>query len=206
MEVDSAEDVSSTKSVSFPEIKISENDGIGLSAEEIGQAKERELLFQSNDNVIFQLHAAHNQLESYILEMRNAPRRKFGELINSQELNRILDDAETWLWDNSETTDLSVFQAKYSEVTSQVQTLCAAFFEKVNEEKLAVEKMLNEEAEKAAQEKAANGEEDEDHDSRKLKKADRMRLVVKNKDEGTELFKGGNFRMAAARYHKALSH
>ena len=33
-----------------------------------------------------------------------------------------------------------------------------------------------------------------------------MRLVVKNKEEGTELFKGGNFRPAAARYHKALSH
>ena len=35
---------------------------------------------------------------------------------------------------------------------------------------------------------------------------DRMRLVVKNKEEGTELFKGGNYRPAAARYHKALSH
>ena len=33
-----------------------------------------------------------------------------------------------------------------------------------------------------------------------------MRLVVKNKEEGTELFKGGNFRPAAARYHKSLSH
>lgn len=33
-----------------------------------------------------------------------------------------------------------------------------------------------------------------------------MRLVVKNKEEGTELFKGGNFRPAAARYTKALTH
>lgn len=33
-----------------------------------------------------------------------------------------------------------------------------------------------------------------------------MRLVVKNKDEGTELFKGGNYRPAAARYHKSLAH
>jgi hypothetical protein len=53
--------------------------------------------------------------------------------------------------------------------------------------------------------RAADGE-DEDHDFRKLKKADRMRLVVKNKEEGTELFKGGNIRPAAARYQKALSH
>lgn len=33
-----------------------------------------------------------------------------------------------------------------------------------------------------------------------------MRLVVKNKEEGTELFKGGNIRPAAARYQKALTH
>jgi tetratricopeptide (TPR) repeat protein len=33
-----------------------------------------------------------------------------------------------------------------------------------------------------------------------------MRLVVKNKEEGTELFKGGNYRPAAARYHKSLTH
>lgn len=33
------------------------------------------------------------------------------------------------------------------------------------------------------------GEEEEDHDNRKLRKADRMKLVVKNKEEGTELFK-----------------
>ena len=33
-----------------------------------------------------------------------------------------------------------------------------------------------------------------------------MRLVVKNKEEGTELFKDKNFRPAAARYQKALTH
>ena len=31
-------------------------------------------------------------------------------------------------------------------------------------------------------------------------------MLVKNKDEGTELFKGGSYRLAAARYHKALTH
>ena len=33
-----------------------------------------------------------------------------------------------------------------------------------------------------------------------------MRLVGKNKEEGTELFKDRNYRPAAARYHKALTH
>jgi heat shock 70kDa protein 4 len=63
------------------------------------------------------------------------------------------------------------------------------------------------EAAKAAAEKGdGDGEDDEDHDTRRLKKADRMRMVVKNKEEGTELFKAKNFRLAAARYHKALTH
>ena len=51
--------------------------------------------------------------------------------------------------------------------------------------------------------KAANGD-DEDHDTRKLKYPDRLRLVVKNKDEGTELFQGQNYRPAAARYNKVI--
>jgi heat shock protein 4 len=33
-----------------------------------------------------------------------------------------------------------------------------------------------------------------------------MRLVVKNKEEGTELLKEGNVRPAAARYQRALTH
>ena len=43
-----------------------------------------------------------------------------------------------------------------------------------------------------------------------MKFPERMRLVVKNKDEGTELFKGAvdvaQYRAAAARYTKALAH
>ena len=64
---------------------------------------------------------------------------------------------------------------------------------------------MEKEAEKARIEKELSGE-DDDHDNRKLKKADRMRLVIKNKEEGTEIFKGGVYRTAAARYAKALTH
>lgn len=46
----------------------------------------------------------------------------------------------------------------------------------------------------------------DDHDFRKLKKADRMKLVLRNKDEATELFKDGNYAFAAKHYNKALAH
>ena len=46
----------------------------------------------------------------------------------------------------------------------------------------------------------------DDHDTRKLRFPDRMKYVQKNKDEGTELFKGGNFLHARERYVRALAH
>merc|ERR1711934_981192 len=43
-------------------------------------------------------------------------------------------------------------------------------------------------------------------DTRKMPFDERMRMVMKNKEEGTELFKGGNWEPAAIRYTKALNH
>ena len=94
---------------------------------------------------------------------------------------------------------------KRQAVGEEAGVICKAFAEATEAESKAVEEALAVEAAKAEAERAAEGE-DEDHDNRKLRKADRMRLVVKNKEEGTELFKGGNFRPAASRYQKSLTH
>ena len=91
-------------------------------------------------------------------------------------------------------------------VREEVQRLCGSYFAAVEADRAAVEQALDAAAKRAEAERDASGEPDEDNDNRKLRKADRLRMVVKNKDEGTELFKGGNFRPAAARYHKALTH
>jgi heat shock protein 4 len=96
-------------------------------------------------------------------------------------------------------------EAKYNALVATVEELCHEFLTKRTEEAQRVEAELEKAAQEAQDEKMANGEED-DYDNRKLKKADRMRLVVKNKEEGTEIFKGGVWRTAAARYHKALTH
>merc|ERR1719271_1909275 len=87
----------------------------------------------------------------------------------------------------------------------QVDETTAAYRTKLAELKAADEATLEAAAAAAAAEKAANGE-DEDHDTRKLKYPDRLRMVLKNKEEGTELFQGQNWRPAAARYNKALTH
>ena len=180
------------------------NNCLGFSPEEIDAAKAAEKKMQERDFEIIQLQAARNDLEAFIFEMRAAPRRKFGELIKADELNKLMDDCENWLWDNQDVS-LDALNEQNKKVRTEASTLCKEFDDPNEREKLALEATLMEEAAKAEAEKAAEGE-DDDHDNRKLKKEDRMRMVVKNKEEGTELFKGGNYRPAAARYHKALTH
>lgn len=178
---------------------------LGLTSDEIVKEQETQLNMTNLDQAEILHQAAYNKLESYILELRNIPRRKHGELVNYSALSAILDEFEGWLWDFGSEVSTAELDEKYSAIDQQIKPICEKYFAAIEEDKIKMEKQLQEEAERAAKEKELLGE-DDDHDNRKLKKADRMRLVVKNKDEGTELFKGGNYRPAAARYHKALTH
>ncbi len=46
----------------------------------------------------------------------------------------------------------------------------------------------------------------EDHDTRPLRKAERLRLATSNKEEGVALYKDGNLQPAIARWTRALEH
>merc|ERR1711871_192120 len=177
---------------------------LGFTAEEIEAAKAAEKRMQERDLGIIKLQAARNDLEAFIFEMRGAPRRKYGELIKADELDKLMEERESWLWDNPDVS-LDALEEQSKRVRSEASIFCKEFDDANEKEKLALEATLKEESAKAEAERAAEGEED-DHDNRKLKKEDRMRMVIKNKEEGTELFKGGNYRPAAARYHKSLTH
>lgn len=185
--------------------QISLDGTIGLTNDEVMAALEREKQMQKTDAELEELLAARNALEAFLLEMRAAKRRKHGEKIDAVALEKALDESESWLWDNTE-ADLDSLKAKDTEVRTRVNALCQSFFEATERDRVEVERALDVEARKAEAEKATAGDADEDNDNRKLRKPERMRMVQKNKEEGTELFKGGNFRPAAARYHKALTH
>lgn len=181
---------------------------IGYDDAEMAELVELEKKMQEQDAEIEQLLAARNDLEAYILDCRGFPRQKYGtaEYIDLAGLDTLLNDVENWTYDNYD-ANLKDTVAKFEDLKSKVTgTLCKKYFEKLDEDKKEAEAQMEVEAQKAAAEKEANGEDDQDVDNRKLKKADRMRLVVKNKEEGTEIFKGGVYRTAAARYHKALTH
>merc|ERR1711871_1041578 len=61
---------------------------LGFTTEEIDEAKAAEKKMQERDFEVVRLQTARNDLEAFIFEMRAAPRRKYGELIKADELNK----------------------------------------------------------------------------------------------------------------------
>ena len=150
-----------------------------------------------------------NALETCVLELRAAKNGAHYKLFEEKavEFGDLLQAAEDWLW-SDEASDADAIAKKKEQVLSDAKALVPEYFEKVEEERLATEKELEKEA------ATATNEDDDDErredrinaDTRKLKFADRFRLVEKNKAEGTELFKDGNIHHAAKRYKDALGH
>ena len=199
-----------------------------LSDGELKQAIEMEAMMQQQDRDIVQLLERRNEMESYIFEMRGCVNQKHGNLVSDPTaLREICDEHENWLWDNGDTASLEDILCQFTQLKNKLEGeevevvvtndpssndvekrrqggICSEYLSVVAKEKKEVEEMLAKEA--AAAQLERKDDEEQDHDTRKLRKPERMRLVVKNKEEGTELFKGGNVRPAAARYQKALTH
>jgi len=150
-----------------------------------------------------------NALETCVLELRAAKNGTHHKLFESNvvEFNDLLQEAEDWLW-GEEATSADAIKAKKEKVLADAKALVPAYFAKVEADRLAMEQELEKEA------ATATNEDDDDEkradkinaDTRKLKFPDRLRMVEKNKAEGTELFKDGNIHHAAKRYKDALGH
>jgi len=191
-------------------LKLSQPDGTPLAgalpAAALAELVAQEQTYAAADAAAAALGARRNEFEGFVLESRGLSGRKHGELVEASRLTPLLDAAEEWLYsEEGEAATLEALDGKLEELRAQVGELTEAYRAKLAEVKAADEAALEAAAAAAAAEKAANGE-DEDHDTRRLKYPDRLRLVMKNKEEGTELFQGQNWRPAAARYNKALTH
>ena len=178
-----------------------------LEASALAAAVAEEAAMAAADKGAAALSALRNSFEGLVLEARGRRGRKHGELIDGAKLEPLLDTAEDWLYsDEGEAADAALLESKLAQLQEGVAEACAAYTAKAESARMQEEQQLEQASAQAAAERAANGEEDEDHDTRKLKFPERLRMVLKNKDEGTELFKGQNYRPAAARYNKALTH
>ncbi|RLN72219.1 hypothetical protein BBJ28_00000537 [Nothophytophthora sp. Chile5] len=175
-------------------------------AAELAKYVSLELEFQARDAELAAIAHERNAIEAFVYEMRSKRSERHGDKLDMALLSPLLDAAEDWIYsEEAEVATLEAIRAKHQEIEKQVRDVCAAHFAAVEADERALEKQLEEESLKAEAERQAEGG-DEDHDTRKLKKPERMRMVVKNKEEGNELFRDGNFKHAAARYVKALSH
>ncbi|CAK4375705.1 unnamed protein product [Aphanomyces euteiches] len=181
---------------------------VGTTLEEIAAVDltneiELELAMQRQDDMMRQLANKRNEIETFVYEIRGKRDQKHGNLIDFNVVNPYLDAAEDWFYsEEAEAATLEEATERVHALKSDIMNACKAYFDAVAKDEKELEEQLERESAKAALE----NKDDDDHDFRKLKTPDRMRLVVKNKDEGNELFRGGNIQHAAARYVKALTH
>ena len=119
---------------------------IGFTETELNTAYLNELTMQAKDYEIKEIMNKRNKLEAYILELRSAPSKKHGKSIDSAQLNALLDEYENWLWDSYQDPNITVeiFVSKYESLHSAAMQLCSVYFSAVEEERLAVEKSLQE--------------------------------------------------------------
>jgi molecular chaperone DnaK (HSP70) len=148
-----------------------------------------------------------NKIEAHVLEMRSAKNSKHGSLLPAT-IDARLDELEDWLFSvEAEEAPKEAMNEKLQLTIQTTNELCKDFFKAVREESEAKEREMEEEAKKAQKERDGEEEgDDDDHDNRRLPKKRRMEIVMKNKTEANELFSDGNYKFAAARYTKALSH
>ena len=219
-----------SRSFTAVEILAPVEGGLGDDAVASLVAKEQEM--ETRDRLVKARDEAKNDLASYCYDVEALATGGFTSLVgnvdvkgkgllklfNAEQAQAVTKDGEEFL-DHAEdmaedgaTLKFSVadIRAKLAEVKGAVEQGNVEFFaalkkEEEDKDRIMAAEVKEGEAERAAEKEAEDGEDDV-KDTRKLKKADRMRMLMKQKDEGTELFKGTNYAHAAMRYQKALGH
>jgi len=180
----------------------------GMSEECVVEAIALEAQFKEREQTEREKGTARNALETFVYSMRAALEDKHKEHLDSADVGGTCERIENWLWDEGAVASAQQLVDKLEEESVAMKTKYEMFFEErhlAEKKRVQLEKEEEEKLAKMAEEEAANGEKD-DHDNRILKFADRYALADKNKAEGTELFKGGNYQPAAQRYIKSLGH
>lgn len=178
------------------------------------QLFENESAMAQRDVLLLRKDEIRNQIEAHILELRSARHSsKHSSLLpTSEEFTiQLLDGTDDWLFsDECEEATVEQLEEKWASIQSTTQHLCVDYLAAKQADAEQKDREMEAEAKLAAAERdaeaVANGGEDDDHDTRRLPTKRRMEIVMKNKGEANELFSDGNYKFAAARYAKALSH
>jgi len=189
---------------------IKDNSCYTLNEEQLEETKVLQKELDYADEKIRATNQAKNSLEAFIFETRAAANgnRKHSELIKKEECLQLVNAAENWLYDfeaSEESISAQIYIDKLSKLKQQLSQSCGEYLAKIEEEEKKKEEELKTLSKQAAEELEKSGGKD-DHDFRKLNKPDRMKKVMMNKEEGTSLFKDGNYEPASLRYKRALQH
>ncbi len=150
-----------------------------------------EMLMAKRDTELVKKDEIRNQIEAHILELRSA--RHSSEhsslLPTSDEFTNFLDGTDDWLF--SAECDEATFDqmmTKWENVKSKSDMLCADFLKAKRLDAERKDREMEEEAKRAAAERDAeamlngdDGNDTDDHDTRKLPTKRRMEIVMKNK-------------------------
>jgi len=173
---------------------------------------ENETAMSRRDVELLRKDEFRNQIEAHVLELRSARHSKHGSLLpSSEEFSSYLDGVDDWLFsEECDEASCERMEEEWDAVRSKTRETCGKYFAATKAEAEEKDREMEREARAAAAEAAAasGGENDDeaDHDTRRLPTKRRMEIVLKNKNEANELFSDGNYRHAAARYAKALTH
>jgi len=169
---------------------------------------EHEKVMAASDEEMIVKAVLRNKIESHILEIRSAKHNsKHGTLLPTT-IDSYLNELDDWLFsEDCDTATKEQMKEKYDTIEQKTKDVCHEYYDAIQKETAAKELEMEEEAKKAQLERNAGQDDNEDdHDNRRLPKKRRMEIVMKNKTEANELFSDGNYKFAAARYTKALSH
>lgn len=181
--------------------------GSSLSSEQLKECLELETwMAETHSKEVLRLEKG-NELEGFLYEVRGLLDGPDKALLKPEQTGKMLDDETMWYEDAQydEGTTYEAYDERLKGLKRKLEETCPEYFEKKRKDAEDKEKYLAEEAEKERQRRKELGM-DDDKDDRKMSKTERLKLAMKNKDEGNTVFKAGNLEDAIGRYQRALQH
>lgn len=181
-----------------------------LDEQQLSAAVDFEKLVQHNEAQFLAKETALNKFESMIYETRGLSEGKYSVELPIAKLEPILTAADEYYWGDAQDASVEQLEERQAAMVTQMKAEFPSYYERLDkeadEERILEEKRAIEHAAHQAAEAAELEASGVVRDTRKMPFADRVKLMMKNKEEGTELYKGGNLEPAAIRYTKALNH
>uniref|UniRef100_A0A7S4JD62 Uncharacterized protein n=1 Tax=Guillardia theta TaxID=55529 RepID=A0A7S4JD62_GUITH len=177
----------------------------GLEESHLKGLREKHMEISEMQAQLRRLEVAMNNLESKMSETREALRGKHAHLMKRDETESALKEVEEWLEQvPQEGYSVEMLEKKKEELELKVRELNSKMFEQLEKQADEMSRSMERSAQERRQEEA--NQDKDDHDFRKLRFDERVRMAENNKKEANELFRDGNVMHAIDRYNKAIGH